>query len=109
MKKGIDTTRDYLGNYGPLCVYIIGQEQDELKSDKIAKKIVDDYCRNRHGEASNRLSDCLKHKGLSLIERARDGSTESAASVSCAWSTEMIFAMATGEAVSVSLAMSTAA
>ena len=32
LKKGIDTTRDYLGNYGPLCVYIIGQEQDELMS-----------------------------------------------------------------------------
>ena len=76
LKKGIDTTRDYLGNYGPLCVYIIGQEQDELKSDKIAKKIVDAYCRNRHGEASDRLSDCLKRKGVSLIERARDGSTE---------------------------------
>ena len=76
LQKGIDTTRDYLGNYGPLCVYIIGQEQEELKSDKVAKKIVDAYCRNRHGEASDRLSDCLKHKGVSLIERARDGSTE---------------------------------
>ncbi len=76
LKKGIDTTRDYLGNYGPLCVYIIGQEEDELKSDEIAEKIIDAYCRNRHGKARDRVQDCLERKGGSLVERARDGSTE---------------------------------
>ena len=76
LRKGIDTTREYLGNYGPLCVYIIGQEQDELNSDEVAKKIIDAYCRNRHGEVQERVQDCLKRKGASLVERARDGSTE---------------------------------
>ena len=76
LRKGIDTTREYLGNYGPLCVYIIGQEKDELKSDAVADRIIEAYCRNRHGEAEDRVQDCLRRKGGSLVERARDGSTE---------------------------------
>ena len=76
LSKGIDTTREYLGNYGPLCVYIIGQEKDELKSDAVADRIIEAYCRNRHGEAEDRVQDCLRRKGGSLVERARDGSTE---------------------------------
>ena len=76
LRKGIDTTREYLGNYGPLCVYIIGQEKDELKSDTVADRIIEAYCRNRHGEAEDRVQDCLRRKGGSLVERARDGSTE---------------------------------
>ncbi|MDP7050370.1 MAG: hypothetical protein QF600_00445 [Verrucomicrobiota bacterium] len=76
LREGIDMTRAYLGNYGPLCVYIIGQEKDELKSTDVAKNVINAYCRNRHGEAKDRVSDCLKHNGASLIKRARDGSTE---------------------------------
>ena len=76
LRKGINTTREYLGNYGPLCVYIIGQEKDELKSDAVADRIIEAYCRNRHGEAEDRVQDCLRRKGGSLVERARDGSTE---------------------------------
>ena len=76
LRKGIDTTREYLGNYGPLCVYIIGQEKDELKSDAVADRIIEAYCRNRHGEAEDRVQDCLRRKGGSLGDRARDGSTE---------------------------------
>jgi len=76
LHRGIDVARAYLGNYGPLCIYIIGQEKDELKSDDVAKKIINAYCWNRHGEAKDRVSECLKHNGASLIKRARDGSTE---------------------------------
>ena len=76
LRAGIDTSREYLGNYGPLCVYIIGQEKDELKSAHVAKKIINAYCRNRHGESKARMQDCLKQNGASLIERARGGSTE---------------------------------
>ena len=76
LRTGIDTAREYLGNYGPLCVYIIGQEQDELKSDRIANKIIDAYCRNRHGDQGESLKGCLESNGASLIKRAREGSTE---------------------------------
>ena len=76
LRTGIDTAREYLGNYGPLCVYIIGQEKDELKSDLIANKVIDAYCRNRHDKQVGALNDCLKNKGNSLIKRAREGSTE---------------------------------
>tara|TARA_B100000902_G_scaffold25954_1_gene31183 strand:+ start:275 stop:1267 length:993 start_codon:yes stop_codon:yes gene_type:complete len=76
LRTGIDAARDYLGNYGPLCVYIIGQEKDELKSDRIANEIIDAYCRNRHGGQGGALNDCLKRKGTYLIKRAREGSTE---------------------------------
>ena len=30
VKTGFDKTRDYLGNYGPVQVYIVGQEGEEL-------------------------------------------------------------------------------
>lgn len=76
LRTGIDTTREYLGNYGPLCVYIIGQENDELKSDSVTKGIIDAYCKNRHSESGDNLQGCLKGNGASLITRAREGSTE---------------------------------
>ena len=43
LKTGIDTTREYLGNYGPTNVYIIGQEKDELAEASVAEKIIKDY------------------------------------------------------------------
>ena len=76
VKAGIDKARDYLGNYGPVQVYIIGQQSDELEDPKICQAIVEAFCRRRHLNSRDRITDCLKGSGASLIERARDGSTE---------------------------------
>tara|TARA_B100000676_G_scaffold307365_1_gene365667 strand:+ start:2632 stop:4527 length:1896 start_codon:yes stop_codon:yes gene_type:complete len=76
LKTGIDTTREYLGNYGPTNVYIIGQEEDELAEASVAEKIIKDYCKCRHPNNKDNYEHCLKRNGASLIERAKDGSTE---------------------------------
>ncbi|MCP3693679.1 MAG: hypothetical protein GY917_15865 [Planctomycetaceae bacterium] len=76
VKTGIDKTRDYLGNYGPVQVYIIGQKTNELEDPQVAQAIVEAYCRRRQGKQGERLSDCLKRSGASLIERGKKGSTE---------------------------------
>ena len=76
IKTGIDRTRDYLGNYGPVQVYVLGQESRELKDPQAGRAVIEAYCRRRHTGISDRIGDCLKGSGASLVERARKGSTE---------------------------------
>ena len=76
VKTGIDRTRDYLGNYGPVQVYVIGQQSSELEDPKTGQAIIEAFCRRRHRGSPDRISDCLKGQGASLVQRARDGSTE---------------------------------
>jgi hypothetical protein len=76
IKSGIDKTREYLGNYGPVQVYIIGQQTNELEDAQVAQAIVEAFCRRRQSKNGERLSDCLKRSGASLIKRGREGSTE---------------------------------
>lgn len=76
LRTGIDETRRYLGNYGPTNVYIIGQEKNELDDPAIGEQIVRDYCKCRHPKNVGNYEHCLKRNGASLIERAREGSTE---------------------------------
>lgn len=76
IKTGIDKTRDYLGNYGPVQVYIIGQKTNELEDPQVAQAIVEAFCRRRQSNHGEGLSDCLKRSGASLIERGKNGSTE---------------------------------
>ncbi|MDE0736297.1 MAG: hypothetical protein OSB47_10770 [Pirellulaceae bacterium] len=76
IKTGIDKTREYLGNYGPVQVYIIGQQTNELEDPQVAQAIVEAFCRRRQSKRGERLSDCLKRSGASLIKRGREGSTE---------------------------------
>jgi len=76
IKKGIDRTGDYLGNYGSVQVYLIGQETDELKDPAITRAVIKSYCRRRNLDHPECISSCLEGKGASLIERARKGSTE---------------------------------
>ena len=76
VKTGIDKTRDYLGNYGPVQVYVIGQQKDELADPQAGQLVIEAFCRRRSGGSKQRASDCLKRSGASLLERARKGSTE---------------------------------
>ena len=76
VKSGIDKTRDYLGNYGPVQVYVIGQQKDELADPQAGQAVIEAFCRRRSGGSKQRASDCLKRSGATLLERAREGSTE---------------------------------
>ena len=76
VKTGIDKARDYLGNYGPVQVYVIGQQAKELEDPQTAEAIIEAFCRRRNLHNKDRINDCLKRSGASLIERAKKGSTE---------------------------------
>jgi len=76
LRTGIDKTREYLGNYGPLHVYIIGQESKELEDKEVGEAIIKIFCHCRHAQTQHRIADCLKGTGASLIKRARNNSTE---------------------------------
>ena len=76
LRTGIDKTREYLGNYGPLQVYIIGQESKELEDEAVGEAIIKAFCHCRHAQTKDRIPDCLKDTGASLIKRARNNSTE---------------------------------
>jgi len=76
LRTGIDTTREYLGNYGPLHVYIIGQESKELEDEAVKDAIIKAFCHCRHAQTKDRILGCLKGAGASLIKRARNNSTE---------------------------------
>ena len=60
VKTGIDKTRDYLGNYGPVQVYVIGQQKDELADPQAGQAVIEAFCRRRSGGSKQRVSDCLK-------------------------------------------------
>ncbi len=76
VKTGIDRARDYLGNYGPVQVYVIGQQSNELEDPRTVQAIIEAFCRRRHQDSPDRITNCLKGQGASLVQRARDGSTE---------------------------------
>ena len=77
MKAGVDAAREYLGNYGPLQVYIIGQESDELDDPEHREEIARVYCDIHTAGSDYPMQDCLDGDGRDLVEKAING--ESAA------------------------------
>ena len=58
---------DYLGNYGPLQVYILGEEDDELADPAHQEAIAQVYC-GIHNEGSEQpFEDCLEFFGLNHL------------------------------------------
>ena len=76
MKAGIDVARDYLGNYGPLQVYIIGQEDDELSDPAHQEAIAQVYCAIHNAGSDRPIEDCLAEDGRVIAQKAVDGETE---------------------------------
>lgn len=76
MKAGIDVARDYLGNYGPLQVYIIGQEDDELSDPAHVEEIAQAYCLIHNAGSERPIEDCLAEDGRVIAQKAVDGDTE---------------------------------
>ena len=76
IKLGIDVARDYLGNYGPVQVYVVGQEDDELSDPAHQDAIAEAFC-NVHNAGSDRpMEDCLTSDGQEMAQKAVDGETE---------------------------------
>jgi hypothetical protein len=76
MKKGIDVARDYLGNYGPLQVYIIGQEDDELSDPAHQEEIARVYCEIHNAGSDRPMAECLADDGGVIAQKAVDGASE---------------------------------
>ena len=76
MTEGIDAARDYLGNYGPLQVYVLGQEHDELSDPEHREQIARVYCGIHNQGSEQPFEDCLEFDGRVLAQKAVEGSTE---------------------------------
>ena len=74
--KGIDVAREYLGNYGPVQIYIVGQEDDELSDPQHREAIAQAFC-SVHNQGSDRpLEHCLATDGAEMAQKAVDNITE---------------------------------
>ena len=76
VKAGIEVTREYLGNYGPLQIYIFGQEEDELEDPEHQDEIAQVYCEIHNAGSDRPIEDCLSGEGRELAQKAIDGATE---------------------------------
>ena len=76
IKLGIDVTRDYLGNYGPVQVYIVGQEDDELSDPAHRNDIAEAFCEVHNAGSDRPMEDCLSSDGKEMAQKAIDGKTE---------------------------------
>ena len=77
IRSGIDVTRDYLGNYGPVQVYIVGQENEELSDPAHRNEIAEAFC-NTHNAGSDRpVEDCLADEGNEMARKAVEGALRS--------------------------------
>ncbi|MDG1837816.1 MAG: hypothetical protein P8I91_03330 [Phycisphaerales bacterium] len=76
IKLGIDVARDYLGNHGPVQVYIVGQEDDELSDPAHRDAIAETFCKVHNAGSDQPMEDCLSRDGQEMTQKAIDGETE---------------------------------
>ena len=76
VRSGIDVTRDYLGNYGPTQVFIVGQQADELDEPQSVEEIARAFCEVHTANSDRPIEDCISHEGMELASKARDGEEE---------------------------------
>lgn len=72
IRAGIDAARSLLGDYGPVHVFVFGEESDELADEAVRTRLIEDYCALRRQDPGAE-TDCLKFPGRELIEKARKG------------------------------------
>ncbi|MEM7234660.1 MAG: hypothetical protein AAF517_20950 [Planctomycetota bacterium] len=73
IREGIDATRKYFGNYGPVYVYLLGPEDKKLNTKEFHRKIVETYCKNRAQGDPDRLAACRARTAKELTEKALKG------------------------------------
>ncbi|MFT5152770.1 MAG: hypothetical protein ACI841_002769 [Planctomycetota bacterium] len=73
VRKGIDITRAFLGNYGPVQVYVLGEQTDELDDESVRQAIIEAYCECRHADTPDEMPDCRSGPGKELIDKSRAG------------------------------------
>ncbi len=77
LASGIDEARSFLGNYGPVRVYVFGEPGDDETSRQALKDVAESYCRARHETALPGFEeDCLDGPAKRLVEVAAAGGQE---------------------------------
>ncbi|MEE2908699.1 MAG: hypothetical protein VX527_12820 [Planctomycetota bacterium] len=76
VKEGIDATREYVGNYGPTYVFVVGQQTNELEDPAAVDKIAQAFCEVHTANSDRPLKDCLEHEGIELANKAQNGDQE---------------------------------
>ncbi len=80
IKRGIDESRAYFGNVGPVYVYVIGHQTNELDDDKVRQEIIDAFCERRHSQTMGQIDDCKHGAGADLVNDARNNRTDASLS-----------------------------
>ena len=79
---GIDVARDYLGNHGPVRVYILGKSGDEVGTAESRTEFVEQYCNPRRQSVVPSFDeDCFAGPGQRLIDAASRGDQEAYLSI----------------------------
>ena len=76
IRSGIDVTRSYLGNYGPVQVFVLGNTGKGLDDQASLEVIAEAYCDVHFGNSRHSMEGCIQYKGLELARKARDGAQE---------------------------------
>ncbi|MCH2133499.1 MAG: hypothetical protein MK116_07100 [Phycisphaerales bacterium] len=76
VQAGIDAARDVLGNYGPVQVYVVGQEDDELSDPAHQDEIAEAFCEIHNAGSDRTMADCLSSDGRDMADKAVDGASE---------------------------------
>jgi len=79
---GIDMARNYLGNHGPVRVYILGKSGDEVGTAESRTEFVEQYCNPRQQSVVSSFDeDCIGGPGQRLIDAASRGDQEAYLSI----------------------------
>lgn len=76
LQEGIDAARDYLGNYGPTHVFLLGQETDELADPSDQDAMAEAFCEVHSSGSDRPMADCLERDGADLVRKALAGEVE---------------------------------
>ncbi len=76
LQEGINTTRDYLGNFGPTHVFLLGQEGGELAAKVDQSSIAQAFCEVHNAGSGRPMADCLERDGADLVRKALAGEVE---------------------------------
>jgi hypothetical protein len=79
---GIDVARNYLGNHGPVRVYILGKSADEVGTAESREEFLEQYCNPRQQSIVPSFDeDCIGGPGQRLIDAASRGDQEAYLSI----------------------------
>ena len=61
VKEGVERSRAYWGTYGPVHVWVLGQEDGDEITDEAKRAFLDEYCAWRIQDSARTMEECREH------------------------------------------------